>query len=178
MKQGKSLVWKAHGSSLGGPANWGVRFSPQGRANSNSQVVEGSGRHGVCLEALWRKAQKRMNGLYQHFCLWDSCSSNSCPDARQFSSSLYVSGAFPAAAPMLELRVNESKKSVCGHFKRNAWDSRSLGLTQPQSLLVFTARCNGTGTLGWGAWWGAGTPHSSRGISVAKLSLLIFICHT
>lgn len=59
----------------------------------------------------------------------------------------------------------------------------ALCLTQPQSLLLFTNRnyrnfFPGTGTLGWGALCGAGTPCSSKGTSTAEVSLLIFNGHT
>ena len=50
----------------------------------------------------WGKAQKRDSGLCQPFCLGESC-----PDTRQFSSSLYASEAFQPAAPMLMLRGSE-----------------------------------------------------------------------
>ena len=55
-------------------------------------------------------------------------------------------------------------KSVCGFFKRDCLGLQNF-LSLPQSLLVFAARSTGaylpgTGTLGWRAWCGAGTPHS------------------
>ena len=49
------------------------------------------------------------------------------PDARHFSSSLYATGAFLAATPLLELRVSESEFSSCvGPLRANAWDSSSI----------------------------------------------------
>lgn len=46
--------------------------------------------------------------LYQHFCLGENCPSKNFPEARQLSSFLYVPGALPAAAPAVELNLNES----------------------------------------------------------------------
>ena len=59
--------------------------------------------------SLEERTQKRNNGLYQHFRLKESYPSNSHPNARQFSSSLYVPGAFEASSPELELGASESE---------------------------------------------------------------------
>ena len=67
-------------------------------------------------------------------------------------------------------------KSVCVPFKRNclgfqqflsSTTSMPTGFSQ---LEVMETYLPGTGTTGWGAWCGAGTPHS--------WSIPIFICHT
>ena len=74
-------------------------------------------------------------------------------------------------------------KSVHRPFKRNCPGfqklSVSLGLN-PQPFLqpeVMGTSLPGTGTLGWGAWYRAGTPHYSGRISAADISLLTFIHH-
>ena len=55
------------------------------------------------------RAQKRNSVLRQHFCLGASCPFSSHPDARKFSSSLYIPGALGAVGLKLELRGSESK---------------------------------------------------------------------
>ena len=55
-------------------------------------------------------------------------------------------------------------KFMCGFFKGNCLGLQKF-LLPTQSLLVFAARIyedlsSGTGTLGWGDCYGAGTPHS------------------
>ena len=55
-----------------------------------------------------------------------NCPSQDCPDARQFSSSLYIPGAFQAVATMLELRANETRLLCGGLFKR-----KGLGIQKP-----------------------------------------------
>ena len=49
-------------------------------------------------------------------------------DAKHFSFSLYVTGAFQAATPVLELRGSESEQvSLCvGSLRGTAWGSRSF----------------------------------------------------
>ena len=54
--------------------------------------------------------------LLPAFLSWRKLSPSSCPDARQCSSSLYVSGSFQSADPVLELRVSEFEHRP---FKRN-----------------------------------------------------------
>ena len=56
--------------------------------------------------------------------------------------------------------------------------SEALCLTQPKSLVVFTAWstggfCSDTALLGWGDWFWAGTSSSSEGIFAAKIFLFI-----
>ena len=55
------------------------------------------GTHLPALSLSGESAQKRNNGLCQHFSLGESCSSSFCLDTGQFSSSAYVSGALWAA---------------------------------------------------------------------------------
>ena len=81
-------------------------------------------------------------------------SPSSCPDDRQFSSSLYVSGAFQSAAPMPEspaISVFLSLNPCC--------------FLQPE---VMATSFPGTGTLGWG----------SLGPFTPKISLPIFMHYT
>ena len=74
-----------------------------------------------------------------------------------------MSGIKARAGRQLFLRQNESE-FVIGFFKRNRlWLQKFLPLSQ--SLLLLKAEVMGTclpgsGTLGWEAWCGAGTPHS------------------
>ena len=79
-----------------------------------------------------------------------------------FSSSLKATGAFQAATLVLELRGSESE---CRFLRGGtAWDSRSFShRLNPHSFLqpeVVGTYLPGTGTLGWGAWCGPGTPCS------------------
>ena len=70
-----------------------------------------------------------------------------------------------------------------GLLRGTAWDSRSFHLSQPQSLLVFTARSFGDFSS---CHWNPGLKYIVwgcdqllfRGNSAAKLSIPIFICHT
>ena len=74
-------------------------------------------------------------------------------------------------------------KSVCRPFKRNC-----LGFPKLQAFLSLNScwflqpdhmgtSLPGTGTLGWGAWCGAGTLCSSGRTPTAKIPLPIFIGH-
>ena len=65
------------------------------------------------------RSQKRKNGLFQYFCLAESCPLSSCHlEVRQFSSFLYVSGAFQAAISVLELGGSSLRLSVgCGPLR-------------------------------------------------------------
>ena len=83
-------------------------------------------------------------------------------DARHFSSPLYATGAFQAVIPVLELGGSELSPCVSS-WRRTAWDSRSFShrhnphwFLQPEIMGTFLL---GTGTLGCGAWCGAGTPY-------------------
>lgn len=92
--------------------------------------------------------------------------------------------SFGAADLLLKLRSRESKE-VCVRTP----EEECLGLqqpfvclTQPSSLLVFTARVMGTslpntGTLGWRTWCGAGTPHFSGGLPSQNSSQFLTISH-
>ena len=71
------------------------------------------------------RAHQRNNGLCQHFCLGEISSSH--PDARQFSSSLYVSGAAQAAfTPHWSSGGVNPSKFVCWPFKRNFLELQKL----------------------------------------------------
>ena len=73
----------------------------------------------LCVE----RAQKRNSGLCQHLFLEKAAHTGSCPNTGQFSFSSYASGAFQAAAPVLEFR---GSKSMHCPFKRNC-----LGFQEP-----------------------------------------------
>ena len=64
-----------------------------------------------CLPAsacwVWGGLNKN-NGLRQHLCLIEIYSTSPCPETRQFISTHYVTYAFQAAAPEMELIVSES----------------------------------------------------------------------
>ena len=85
-----------------------------------------------------------------------------CPISSHFTHFLYVTGALPAAALVVNPRVEGFAYvlSPCGAFKwtlLKIWQFLSL----PKSPLVFTARSygdlpSGTGTLGCAVWPGAG----------------------
>lgn len=49
------------------------------------------------LQTEWRRLQQRSNAFFQHFCLQESCLSSLFPEAKQFGSSLYVSGTIQAS---------------------------------------------------------------------------------
>ena len=85
-------------------------------------------------------------------------------DAKHFSSSLYVTGAFLAATLMLELEGVSLNKFMCGFFKGNCLGLQKF-LPLTQSLLVYAARSyGGLSSLHWkpglGALCRAGTPCS------------------
>ena len=77
-----------------------------------------------------------------------------CLDPRHFSSSLYATGVFQAAIPVLELLG-----SLCGFFWRNCLVLQKF-LPLTQSLLVLLqpevvgTYLPGTGKLGWGPGMG------------------------
>ena len=94
--------------------------------------------------------------------VWRKLSPSSHLDARHFSSSSYAVGAFQVATPVLELKWSESK-FMYGFFKRNYLCLQKF-LPPTQFPLVLEASSyressSCTGTLGWGAWCGAETPH-------------------
>ncbi|KAF6100016.1 hypothetical protein HJG60_011727 [Phyllostomus discolor] len=97
-----------------------------GRANSVSSQVDGdSDVVPACSDR--GRAQQRNNGLCQHFCIGENFPSSPRPEARQFSSSPYFSGAFQVLPKSWSSKQASpsASKSVCGPFKRNAWYSRS-----------------------------------------------------
>ena len=97
------LYGKVSGNSLSELANWiEVLGNYLGRVPWRLRY----GYH-LHLHAGGGGVQQKYSKFYQHFCLRESCPYRPCPEARQFSSSPHVPGAFRAAAPLLELRVNE-----------------------------------------------------------------------
>ena len=91
---------------------------------------------------------------------------SACLDARYLSLPLQATGAPQAATLSPEPRRSESEQvSPCvGSLRGTAWGSRSFfHWFNPcwflQSEVVGTY-FPGTGTLGWGAWCGSGTPRS------------------
>ena len=93
-----------------------------------------------------------------------------------------ATGAFQAATQVLELRGSESEQvSLCiGSLRVTAWDFNSFfhqlnpcWFLQPEVVGTYLP---GTGTLGWGAWYGAGTPRS-RDIPPKFLSTT-YVCGT
>ena len=89
-------------------------------------------------------------------------------DARHFSSSLYASGTFQVATPVLEYLIHSNivdlSKSMCRFFKGNCLGlQKFLPLTQYPWFLqpeIMGTYLTGTGTLGWGAWYRVRTPCS------------------
>lgn len=136
----------------------------------------------VHLHAARGRTQQGSSGFCQLLCPGESSPCSPRPEVRQLSSPVGPA-ASPAAAPVLELREGVRQQvSLCavplGGAPRRA---ATLGLTQPQSPLVFTTEIivgtslPSTGALGWG--W-PGTPCSSWGASIAKIPLPIFNGHT
>lgn len=118
--------------------------------------VNGEFRFGIYL-ACWlggERAQQRNSGTCQYFSPKQSCPSSPRPKARQFSFSLYVSGAFQATAPALELRVSEFASVRVGPL-RPAMPRfpAAFGLTQPQSLLILITESYGNfSSQHWSHW--------------------------
>lgn len=111
MSQDMPFIWKSHWNLLelahkldgiGFQNITRVEVTSVSQVKGHSDMVTDC----ICILGVGR-TQQRNNRLYQHFCLGESYSSSPCPEANQFSSSLYVLSAFPAAAPSLELRANE-----------------------------------------------------------------------
>lgn len=85
-----------------------------------------------------KRAQKSNNGLCQ-LCLGESCPSSFCPDARQFTSALYVPVPFKLLPYHSSSEGVSARKFVCSPLRGTAWDSTALHLTKSQYLMVFTA---------------------------------------
>ena len=114
------LVWEILGKSEA-RAKTGLLYGKPTGNGFGGLISQGISRMGQTVLArlmetqLWylpagsgKRAHQRNNDLCKHFSLEESCPFSPHLDTRQFSSSLYVSGAFPAAAPALELRASES----------------------------------------------------------------------
>ena len=105
MEKTLELVW------VGPNVGWQmVSENHQGRVNSVS-LVDGDPKIAPACQLCQGKAQKKNNDFCQHFCLGESCPSSSGPNARQFSFSQFVPGAFSAAAPALSLEGTGPNKS-------------------------------------------------------------------
>ena len=117
-------------------------------------------RYGTTLLALWLcwgEGSEKGQWPLPAFLSRRKLSSCSSLDARHFS-------AFQSATPVMEFRAVSLSTSVCGFLKRNCL---VLHLFLPQlnhcwflQPKVIETYLPGTGTLGWGAWCGAGTPWS------------------
>ena len=109
-------------------------------------------------------AQKRDNGLCPPFCLGENC-----PPATTLVPNTSVPPCMPLGPfkllPWCWISVGVSlSKSICGFFKRDCVGSRSFfhqlnshWFLQPEVMGTYLPD---TGTLGWGALYGAITPHS------------------
>ena len=104
----QAVYIKIHWKQLG----WdGVSELPVLQGGNSDRLTEAQDMTLACA-CRWR-AQQKNNGFCQYFCLGKSCPSSPRPEARYFSSSLYVSRTFQAAALVLKLRGSETSKSVC-----------------------------------------------------------------
>ena len=72
---------------------------------------------------IWHKLEGSVGGRFSK-----GTKTSACLDARNFSFSLYTTGAFQAATPVLELRGSESEKvSLCvGSLRGTTWGPRSF----------------------------------------------------
>ena len=59
--------------------------------------------------AVWEEGSEKGQGPLPTFLSGIKLFPSSCLDSRHFSSSLYATGTFQAATPVLELRANESE---------------------------------------------------------------------
>ena len=62
---------------------------------------------GTSLLALYLWGRGFRKGTMAHLSVWDKGVPSSCFDAKHFTFSLYATGAFQAATPVLELRGSE-----------------------------------------------------------------------
>lgn len=102
------------------------------------------------------RAHQPQHGFHQLLRASESCPSSPHPEVRQFCSSPYVSVISSAAAPALELTASDSvgEGVLAGPLGGMPGAPATLLPSQPQRLLVFTARSYGislpdTGALGW-----------------------------
>lgn len=112
---------------------WGLKESPgPGWRGRGVRQVDGKFRYDAYLLARWKLSKGTTLSASTY--VWEKdAPSSSCPDSRQVSFSPNNPGAFQA--------VVISLRSQCvGPLRGTTWDSSSLCFTQPQSLLVFTAR--------------------------------------
>lgn len=128
MSQDRAFVFKSHRKQLGWPwklnGGQGLRESPGW--SKQCELGWWSLKMAPACHLCW--AQKRNKGLCKHLSgrkLIPIPTPNSFPDARHFSPSSYVSGAFQAPVPVLELKGSESRIRTCVDPLRTAWDSRN-----------------------------------------------------
>ena len=94
---------------VGMKVEWGgASGNHQGRANNVSQVDGVSDMVPVCHLCEGRVYQRK-NDLCQHFCLGENCPSPLAPTLIPDNFLSFVSDAFQAAVPELELKGFESK---------------------------------------------------------------------
>ena len=125
----------------------------------------------------WGRAHQRNNGLCQHFCLGESCAPSALALMSDNSVHPHMFLLIFKLLPQCWSSWGVSLcRSVCRPLRGTAWDSRSLCLFQPQSLLIFIVRIYGDfscwhwnpglGVLVWG--WDL---HFSEVTSAAEKSL-------
>ena len=94
-----------------GPISWvGVPRDLQGKEQMLVRFVESQIWHlPASPVALWEEDSEKGQWPLPAFLSGTKLSPSSCFDARHFSSLLYVTGAFQAATPVLDLRGSESE---------------------------------------------------------------------
>lgn len=133
------------------------------------------------ISSVLERAQQMNIGLFQNFCVGESYPSSSHPGSRQVCSSPNVPDFFQAV-PRARVQREWVQVSLCRvPLRGTAWDFTCLHVTQPHSLLVFTARrCGDFSSCHWnpglgGLVWGR-DPILLRETSTVKTSLSILNC--
>lgn len=156
--------------SCAGGVSWGggIPVSQQGEAagltsQSDSDFTWGGGLNtGKMVATCWLLGSKTPH--------WENAD---CPPTATHLSLQhpYVSGVPQVTVPLLDPKVSawEQVNLCIGHLRWRLGFPKAFHLTWMTEIpLFFTARCCGvplpsTSTTGWGAWCGAGVPHSSGG---------------
>ena len=95
------------------------------------------------------KPQQKNHDFCQLFSVGESCPSSSYPDAKQFTFLLYV----PELLSYIWAQSKRVQINPLGLLRKMSGTQKSFCLTQPQSLLVFTAR----NIEGFSSWhWNSG----------------------
>ena len=124
----KQLGWAC---KLGDMESQGI----QGGANSVSSVDKVSDMAPVCGSvSLWGEVSEKGQWTPPTFLSGRNMSPSSCLDARQFSSSLYATGAFQPATLVWSSEGVSLSRSTCGFFKAGVSNSFSLGATSALRL--------------------------------------------